>query len=153
MNLLTLLIFVPILFALIIWVMPSAWRGSFKYLALAATLVQLGLSIVMYVHFKTGAANAGISQEAQYQFVQKLPWINLNLGGQTHLQVDYFVGIDGISLAMVVMSSLVMVIAALSSWEITSNLKGFFALFLLLDMAVVGVFCALDFFLFILFMN
>ena len=151
MNILTLLIFVPILFALIIWVMPSAWRGSFKYITLAATLVQLCLAVWIYLNFKTGTNFGGINHESQYQFVQKLSWINLHLGGSTNLQIDYFVGIDGISLAMVVMSSLVMVVAALSSWEIKSNLKGFFILFLILDMAVIGVFCALDFFLFYLF--
>jgi len=151
MNILTLLIFIPVLFALLIWAMPSAWRGSFKFLALAATLIQLGLAVWIYFHFKTGAGFGGISQESQYQFVQKLPWINLSLGVGTKMQIDYFVGIDGISLAMLVMTSLVMVIAALSAWEIKSNLKGFFILFLILDMAVIGVFCSLDFFLFYLF--
>src|SRR5476651_1149184 len=151
MNILTLLIFIPVLFALLIWAMPSAWRGSFKFLALAATLIQLGLAIWIYFHFKTGAGFGGISQESQYQFVQKLPWINLSLGAGSKMQIDYFVGIDGISLAMLVMTSLVMVIAALSAWEIKSNLKGFFSLFLLLNMAVIGVFCSLDFFLFYIF--
>ncbi|MES2276837.1 MAG: NADH-quinone oxidoreductase subunit M [Bacteroidota bacterium] len=151
MNILTILIFIPVLFALLIWAMPSAWRGSFKFLTLAATLIQLGLAVWIYCHFKTGAGFGGVNHEGQYQFVQKLPWINLNLGGATKLQIDYFIGIDGISVAMLVMTSLVMVIAALSSWEIKSNLKGFFVLFLILDMAVIGVFCSLDFFLFYLF--
>src|SRR4051812_31741003 len=114
MNILTILIFIPVLFALLIWVMPSAWRDSFKFLTLAATLIQLGLAVWIYCHFKTGADYGGINHEGQYQLVQKLPWINLNLG-QSKLQIDYFVGIDGISLAMVVMTSLVLVIAALSS--------------------------------------
>ena len=87
----------------------------------------------------------------QFQFMQKIPWIDLNLGSMGAMQADYFVGIDGISVMMLVMTSLVMVIAALSSWEIKSNLKGFFALFLLLDMALIGVFCSLDFFLFYIF--
>src|SRR3978361_1254820 len=89
--------------------------------------------------------------EGQFQFLQKLPWINLNLGSMGKMQIDYFVGIDGISIMMVLMTSIVMVIAALASWEIKSNLKGFFSLFLLLNMAVIGVFCALDFFLFYIF--
>ncbi|GAB2684350.1 NADH-quinone oxidoreductase subunit M [Mucilaginibacter koreensis] len=151
MNILTLLIFIPALFGIVILVLPSAWRNSFKYITLAATLVQVVLSVVMYSQFKTGATFAGINQENQYQFVQKLPWINLNLGTAGTMQVDYFVGVDGISISLIVMSAIVMVIAALASWEIKTNLKGFFALFLLLDMAVIGVFCALDFFLFYLF--
>lgn len=148
---LSLLIFSPILFGLVIAILPSSLRASFKYITLLATLLQLGISVCLYLNFKTGAAYAGINHEAQFQFVQKLHWINLDLGSFGHMQADYFVGIDGLSIGLLVMTSLVMVIAALSSWEINSNLKGFFTLFLLLDMALMGVFCALDFFLFYIF--
>jgi NADH-quinone oxidoreductase subunit M len=151
MNLLTLLIFTPIIFGFVIALLPSGWRNSFKYITLAATLVQLGLSIWIYCHFKTGAAFGGINIEGQFQFMQKIPWINLDLGSTGKMQIAYFVGIDGISVTLLVMSSFVMVIAALASWEITHNLKGFFVLFLILDMAVTGVFCSLDFFLFYIF--
>jgi len=151
MNILSLLIFTPLLFGLLIILLPSAWRFSFKYITLLATLIQLGLSISMYIQFKAGPEYAGVSSEGTFQFVQKLHWINLNLGSLGKMQIDYFVGIDGLSIAMVLMSSVVMVIAALSSWEIKSNLKGFFSLFLLLNTAVIGVFCALDFFLFYIF--
>jgi NADH-quinone oxidoreductase subunit M len=151
MNILSLLVFTPLLFGLLIVALPSSLRAGFKYITLLATLVQLGISIWIYLHFKTGANFAGINQEGQFQFVQKLPWINLGLGSLGKMQIDYFVGIDGISVTLLVMTSVVMVIAALSSWEIKSNLKGFFALFLLLNTAVLGVFCALDFFLFYIF--
>ncbi|MDO3644524.1 NuoM family protein [Mucilaginibacter sp. L3T2-6] len=151
MNILSLLIFIPVLFALVIAVLPSAWRHSFKFIALGATLVQLGLAVWIYCNFKTGAAFAGVNHEEQFQFIQKLPWINLDLGTLGKMQIDYFVGIDGLSIALLVMSSAVLVVAALASWEIKSNLKGFFVLFLILDMAVIGVFCALDFFLFYIF--
>lgn len=151
MNILTLLIFIPVLFGFIIMLLPSSMRGSFKYITLLATLVQLGISVWIYLHFKTGATYGGINHENQFQFVQKLPWIALNLGSMGKMQIDYFVGIDGISITLLVMTSLVLVIATLASWEIKSNLKGFFLLFLLLDMAVIGVFCALDFFLFYMF--
>ncbi len=151
MNVLTLLIFAPVLFGAIILALPSAWRASFKYITLFATVLQLVICIWMYLHFRTDAAFGGINHEEQYQFAQKLPWIHLDLGSAGAMQIDYFVGIDGISMPLLVMSALVMVVAVLASWEITSNVKGFFALFLLLDMAVMGVFCALDFFLFYLF--
>ena len=146
MNILTLIIFTPLLFAFIIAVLPSAWRNSFKCLTLAATLVQLGMSIWMYCHFKTGADFAGINHEGQFQFMQKLPWINLDLGAMGKMQIDYFVGIDGISVTLLVMTSFVN-IAALACGDV-KRLKGFFVLFLILDMAVTGVFCSLDFFLF-----
>jgi NADH-quinone oxidoreductase subunit M len=148
---LSLLIFLPILFGLIIAILPSSLRASFKYITLLATLLQLAISVWLYLNFKTGVAYAGVNHEAQFQFVQKLHWINLDLGSFGHMQADYFVGIDGLSIGLLVMTSLVMVVAALSSWEINSNLKGFFTLFLLLDMALMGVFCSLDFFLFYIF--
>jgi len=148
---LSLLIFTPILFGFIIVLLPSSWRASFKYITLLATILQLAMSVWIYLNFKTGAAYGGIDHEAQFQFIQKLHWINLDLGSMGKMQIDYFVGIDGISIMMLMMTSLVLVVAALASWEIKSNLKGFFALFLLLDMALIGVFCSLDFFLFYIF--
>jgi NADH-quinone oxidoreductase subunit M len=151
MNVLTLLIFIPVIFGLLIVVLPTAWRNIYKQLNLLACLVQLGLSVWMYLHFKTGLPFSGINHQEQFQFVQKWPWITLDLGAMGKMQIDYFVGIDGISVMLLVMSSVVMVIAALSSWEIKSNAKGFFALMLLLNMAVTGVFCSLDFFLFYIF--
>src|ERR1700733_12630880 len=151
MNLLTLLIFLPIVFGLIILVMPSQWRAGIKYVTLLATLLQLGICLFIYANFKTGTGFGGVNQEGQFQFVQKLHWINLDLGPIGKMQIDYLVGIDGLSIALLLMTSLVLVIAALASWEIKSNLKGFFSLFLLLNMAVIGVFCALDFFLFYIF--
>jgi NADH-quinone oxidoreductase subunit M len=151
MNILTLLIFIPVLFGLLIVALPTSLRVIYKHINLLATLIQLGLSIWMYLHFKTGAQFGGINHQDQFQFVQKVQWISLDLGTMGKMQIDYFVGIDGISIMLMVMSSFVMVIAALASWEIKSNAKGFFALMLLLNMAVTGVFCALDFFLFYIF--
>ncbi len=151
MNLLTLLIFFPLVIGLLIAILPAAWRKSYKYITLLTAIVQLGISLALYFNFKTGAANAGINHEGQFQFMQKLPWINLGLGSTGRMQVDYFVGVDGISITFLVMTALVLIIAAIASWEIKDNLKGFFVLFLLLDMAVFGVFCSLDFFLFYIF--
>ncbi len=150
-HILTLLIFTPLLFGAVLLLLPVSLRNSFKYLALTATLVQVFLSGWLYLHFQTGASFSGINYTDQYQFAEKASWINLNLGSLGKMQIDYFIGVDGISIGLLFMSSLVMMVAALASWEIKTNLKGFFALFLLLDTAVIGVFCALDFFLFYIF--
>jgi hypothetical protein len=64
MNILTLLIFTPVLFGFIILLLPSSMRASFKYITLFATLVQLGLSIWMYMNFKTGALRGHQSRRA-----------------------------------------------------------------------------------------
>jgi NADH-quinone oxidoreductase subunit M len=151
MNILTLIIFLPLVFGLLIAVLPNALRESFKYITLGATLLQLCLAVWIYFNFHTGGAYGGIMHEDQFQFVQKVSWIDLNLMSLGKLQAQYFVGIDGISMGLLVMSSIIMVVAAVSSWEIKTNLKGFFVLFLILDMAVMGVFCSLDFFLFYIF--
>ncbi len=150
-HILSLLIFTPLLFGVLLLLLPVSLRNSFKYVALAATLVQVILSGWLYCHFQTGASFTGINHAGQYQFAEKASWISLNLGTLGQLQVDYFVGVDGLSIGLLFMSSMVMFVAALASWEIKTNLKGFFALFLLLDTAVIGVFCALDFFLFYIF--
>src|SRR5258708_38333739 len=99
MNILTLLIFTPVLFGFIIMVLPSGWRGSFKYITLLATLLQLGMSVWIYCHFKTGVAYSGINHESQFQFVQKVPWVNLDLAALGKMQIVYFVGLDGISIS------------------------------------------------------
>ncbi len=88
MNMLTLFIFIPALFGLLILVLPDNLKQTFKYITLAATLIQLALGIYLYLNFKTGAEFAGINHEQQFQFVQKLPWISLNLGNAGRMQVD-----------------------------------------------------------------
>lgn len=150
-HILTLLIFTPVLFGILLLSLPGSMRNSFKYFALSATIIQLVLSGWLYFHFQTGASFSGINHAGQYQFAEKASWISLNLGSLGKMQIDYFIGVDGISIGLLFMSSLVMMVAVLASWEIKTNLKGFFALFLLLDTAVIGVFCALDFFLFYIF--
>jgi len=149
MSLLTILIFLPLFAGLLILLLPASWKQSFKYMALGVSLVQLLLSAYIYLNFDTRLP--GVNVESQFQFVEKLPWIGLDLGSLGRLQIDYFLGLDGFSMPMVVLTSLVMVIAVISSWEIKTNLKGYFFLLLLLDTAVFGVFSALDFFLFYIF--
>ena len=123
MNLLTLLIFLPIVFGVAILVMPSGWRAGFKYVTLLATILQLAISLFIYANFKTGAGYGGVNQEGQFQLLQKLHWINLDLGSIGKMQIDYVVGVDGISIALLVMTSVVLVIAVLASWEIKIALQ------------------------------
>jgi NADH-quinone oxidoreductase subunit M len=151
MGLLTILIFLPLLFGSAILLMPKTWNSYFKYIATGVSLVQLVIATWMYFQFKTSEAFAGVNQLAQYQWVEKIDWIRLNVGGFGTLQIDYLLGVDGFSICLVWLSALVMLIAALASWEIKTNLKGYFALFLLLNTAVIGVFCSLDLFLFYIF--
>jgi NADH-quinone oxidoreductase subunit M len=149
MSFLSILIFLPLLAALLILMLPSSLQKQYKYISVGVSVFQLLISAYIYLNFDDTLA--GVHLENQFQFVEKLPWINLNLGSLGKLQIEYFVGIDGLSLPFLVLTSLVMLIATISSWEIKTNLKGYFSLFLLLNMAIMGVFAALDFFLFYIF--
>lgn len=146
---LSLLIFLPLLATALILALPTSYRNSYKYIALVFTGIQFVLAGYAYMQFD--ASLTGINQEAQYQFVEHLPWIRLDLGTIGKLEIDYFVGIDGVSLPLLVLSAFVMLMAIGSSWNITKSLKGYYALLMVLNMAVMGIFCALDFFLFYLF--
>jgi NADH-quinone oxidoreductase subunit M len=83
--------------------------------------------------------------------VEKLDWITLDLGNFGKLSVDYFLGVDGLSISLVLLSAIVLFIASISSWTTSKFTKGYFLLFLLLNASIMGTFIALDFFLFFLF--
>ena len=149
MILLSVLIFLPIAAAILILLLPSGFQQRFKYISLGVSLVQIILSVFIYTRFNNTVA--GINREDQFQLIEKLPWIRLDLGSIGKLEIDYFLGIDGLSMPFLMLSALVMFVATLASWEIKKNQKAYFSLFLLLNTAVMGVFCALDFFLFYIF--
>ncbi|WP_306552246.1 NuoM family protein [Daejeonella sp.] len=145
------LIFLPLIAALLILVLPSRFQQHYKYITLGVSMIQFVLSLFIYLKFNSSAFAAGINKESQYQLLEKLPWIRLNLGNIGNLEIDYFLGIDGLSMPFLILSALVTFVATLASWEIKTKLKAYFSLFLLLNTAVIGVFCALDFFLFYIF--
>ncbi|MFD1631544.1 complex I subunit 4 family protein [Pseudopedobacter beijingensis] len=149
MGLLSVIVFLPLFLGIVILALPKKTEKSFKYISIAVSLLQLILATYAYFHFNAEAA--GVNQINTYQWVEKADWIRLNAGNFGTLQIDYFIGVDGFSIALVWLTALVMLIASLSSWEITKNQKGYYALLLLLNTATVGVFCALDIFLFYVF--
>ncbi|WP_187264277.1 complex I subunit 4 family protein [Pontibacter beigongshangensis] len=149
MNLiLTSLIFTPLLAALVVLMLPVRQQKPIKAVALLGSLVQLGLAVWLYLRFDGGAFANG---QTGYQFVEKLRWIGFSLGNLGRFQIEYFVGVDGISVGMVLLTGIVGVIGVISSWTIEKNVKGYFLLYLLLLTSVMGCFLALDFFLFYLF--
>ena len=149
MGLLSLLIFLPLFAATIILLLPTTLRQSYKYIALGFTALQFILSGWLYLQFDSSAT--GINQANEFQFLEQVSWIQLNLGSLGRLEIDYFLGVDGISLPLLVLSAFVMLMAIGASWNITKSTKGYFALLMLLNTAVMGIFCALDFFLFYIF--
>ncbi len=149
MGLLSLLISLPLVATAIILLLPTTLKNSYKYIALAFTLIQFVIAGYMYTNFDNTAA--GVNTISAYQFVEQLPWIRLQLGNLGFLEIDYFLGVDGVSLPLIVLSAFVMLMAIGASWNISKSLKGYFALIMILNTAVMGIFAALDFFLFYIF--
>jgi NADH:ubiquinone oxidoreductase subunit 4 (subunit M) len=140
--LLSLLIFTPLIAALAALVMPSRLEKYFRPVALAASLVQLLVLTQLLITYEPLQT---------LQFVEQKPWIILHLGSWGILKAEYFVAIDGLNIVFVCLTVVIMFIAAIASWPITKNIKGYFVLLLILNAAIVGTFTALDFLLFYLF--
>lgn len=149
MGILSFLIFLPLVASLLIALLPDKFRQSYKFIALAFTSLQLVATAWLYTQFDTTAV--GINNVENFQYVERIPWIHLNLGSLGNLEIDYFLGIDGISLPLLLLSAFIMLMAIGASWNIQKSLKGYFALLMVLNTAVMGIFCALDFFLFYIF--
>ncbi|MFD2571325.1 NuoM family protein [Spirosoma soli] len=140
---LSLLIFIPLLGSLLVAILPKSQVARFRWIALAATLADLVLAFVAYAGFDQSLAG--------YQLLEQADWITLPLGNLGIASIDYLVGVDGISLPLVVLSAVVMVIGVGSSWTMIHRLKAYYSLYLLLTGTIMGCFLALDFFLFFLF--
>jgi NADH-quinone oxidoreductase subunit M len=148
--LLTFLTFLPVLGMVIILILPKEKALWVKYTALIATGLQIVFSAVLMMNYNYSAG--GVFEQASFQFIEKFRWIEIaGLSWLGTVKIDYFLGVDGISAPMVLLTSIVAFIATISSWKINNSVKGFFALFLLLDTGMMGVFVSLDFFLFYVF--
>lgn len=139
-HLISFLIFTPLLVAFALLFVPATSGKVFRWTALTTSIIQTIVLIVMLLHYKS----EGI------QFAEQYDWIKLDLEWAT-LKAEYFVAVDGLSMPMVALSVVIMLIAVISSWTITKNVKGYFILLLILNAAIIGSFTALDFLLFYLF--
>lgn len=140
---LSLLIFLPLIGALVVALLPDNQHIPFKWLTLGVAMAELLLSVVAYAQFD--------QKQTGYQLLEQADWITLPLGNLGVVSIDYLLGIDGISLPLVVLSSVVLLIGVISSWTIEHRQKAYFSLYLLLNGTIMGCFMALDFFLFFLF--
>lgn len=148
--LLTLITFLPIVGMIIVLAMPKKMELGIKYTTILVTGIQMVLAAVMMLNYNYGAA--GVYEESSFQFIEKVRWIEITgISWLGTVKIDYFLGVDGISAPMVLLTALISFIAAISSWTIKKAVKGYFALYLLLVTGMMGVFVALDFFLFYVF--
>ena len=135
-HLLSWMIFFPLLGALAVAFVPSKNEGLIKWIAAGSTLVPLLLSIVLLRNYD--------STSAVVQFQEQWDWI-------PSIHVQYFLGLDGISILLVLLTALLSFLGVFASWTINKMVKGYFLMYLLLHVGMMGVFCSLDFFLFYVF--
>jgi NADH-quinone oxidoreductase subunit M len=140
--LLSLIVFVPAVMALVLCFMPREQEDTIKHLSLITTVVVFLLTVWLAV---PGSRGAGFSlDQPGMQFVVSRPWIPA-------FHIEYLLGVDGISLPLVLLTSFISMLAMWSSWPINRHVKGYCVLFLLLETGMLGVFLSLDFFLFYVF--
>jgi len=160
--------FAPVLGAILIVLVPKGREALCKHIALMASLASLACAIQVVLGFDRDLVASAASLRtaapsldyAAYglQYVHHMPWIE-------GFNIEYFVGVDGISIAMVLLCAVVSVIAVLASYWVKTPVapaqgymsgiqmgeKGYYSLFLLLVTGMFGVFVALDLFLFYVF--
>jgi len=137
---LTLITFLPLVGVVLIGLMPQSQEEKIKKTALGTSIIVLGLSILAAFRFDYGPA-------AEFQLGTSLSWIPA-------IGSNYHIGIDGISLPMLILSAFVSLLAIIYSWnhwEEPRNPKAFLILILLLEMGMNGTFVALDLVLFFIF--
>ncbi len=134
---LSILVFLPILFSIPILFFKREWENTFKYYSFIISFVVFIISVYLFLKFNT--------EFQDYQFVERYFWI-------PSVNSYYFVGVDGISLLMIMLTTFIMPISILASWQtIKIRLKEFYFLMLLLEGALIGVFVSLDLILFYVF--
>jgi len=136
-SVLTWVIFAPLVGALLLLLVPKNRPETIKGVTLIIAVITFLVSIAMYQWFDPVATGM--------QFEVNIPWV-------TSLGIGYHLGIDGISLLLIVLTTVLTVLCVIASWNsITEGVKGFYVSLLLLTTGMIGVFCALDLFLFYVF--
>jgi NADH-quinone oxidoreductase subunit M len=167
----SLVIFLPSVFALVLVFFPKGWEESMRWWSLIGTVATLGASIGLFILFHnntlefTGAltnpaergreatllhrANANDMKtvgavDKSMDWVARYSWIK-------SFGIDYYLGADGISVPLVLLTTVLSVLAMGASWKIDKFVRGYCMLFLVLETGMLGTFFALDLFLFYIF--
>src|SRR5579883_339800 len=168
-------VFLPTAFALVLLLFPKGREEAMRWWALLGTAATLGVSLGLFFQFKNDvidfrgvntnkvderkvraeaslegraaeldAAAAAEKPSRWKTWLARYPWIE-------RFHIDYFLGTDGISMALVLLTTTLSFLAMIASWKIEKFVKGYLVLFLVLETGMVGTFLALDFFLFYIF--
>ncbi|RMF06418.1 MAG: NADH-quinone oxidoreductase subunit M [Candidatus Neomarinimicrobiota bacterium] len=135
-HILSWLIWLPVAGIVAMMFVPRERKDIIKVIAAVATGLQTWVAVILLLNYDSSLGT--------FQFLEKMDWIPA-------FHIHYSLGVDGLSLPMVLLTPLLSFLAVFVSWNIDRATKGYFALFLLLDTGMIGVFLALDFFLFYVF--
>ena len=135
-HILSWMTFFPVIGAAVIAFVPKDRKEIVKTVAAAAAAVPLILAVQLFMNFDRSVSG--------FQFVEHYEWIK-------NFNIEYFMGVDGLSVPMVLLTAFLSFLCIIASWKIDKAVKGYFALFLLLEAGMMGVFVSLDFFLFYVF--
>ena len=135
--LLSLMIFIPLLGMVAVLLLPRESEELVKRVTLLFTLIPLALAVYLFISYDRSTAGT--------QYVTDVPWIDA-------FNIQYHVGIDGLSVTLLLLTALLGPICVIASWRnIEKGIKAYMALFLLLETGMLGFFAALDLFLFYVF--
>jgi NADH-quinone oxidoreductase subunit M len=135
-NILSIVTFTPAVGAVLVLFYNRDHVRSIRAFALIITILTFVFSLHLIASFD--------SRNPDFQFAVRVPWI-------PSLGIDYSMGIDGISVFLILLTTLLTPLAVLASWSIHDRLKEYFIFMLLLETGMIGVFCSLDLFLFYVF--
>jgi NADH:ubiquinone oxidoreductase subunit 4 (chain M) len=146
--LLSLIVFSPLLGGILLLFLKDKQHVLIKQISLVFTIIPFAFVCFLWASFD---ASLGNKIEDSFQFVEKWSWISLDLGSGSKFLIEYHLGVDGISIGLILLASIILVIGVIASWRLTKQVKGYFLLYMLLSTSILGCFLALDFFLFYLF--
>jgi NADH-quinone oxidoreductase subunit M len=136
---LTVVTFFPLVGVVLLLLTPKENKDTLRWIAVGVSAVTFLLSLVMLIQFAPGVPGM--------QLVVRAPWIHVG-----SWRIDYHLGVDGMSLLLVLLTTFLTPLAIFSSWTaIEERVKEYLIFFLLLEVGMVGVFLALDLFLFYIF--
>ncbi len=131
--------FLPLLGALLVWLSrgdDEAAKGNARWIALWTTLITFAVSVILVMRFDASSS--------EFQFVEKVAWLGPG--------ISYHMGVDGISLPFVILTTALMPFCIIASWtSVTNRIREYMMAFLILETLMIGTFSALDLVLFYLF--
>src|SRR5256885_2627748 len=134
---LSIILFTPLAGALILLLVNKQNENAIRWIANLVALIGFAISVPLWFRYQPSGAD--------FQFVERAPWI-------PSVGAEYFLGVDGLSTLLILLTTMMGFIAILSSWTaITERLKEYYIFLLILQTGMIGAFVSLDFLLFFLF--